>query len=235
MARVSTRSWSLWIFAISGYLRNVSSQVRIRDLIVLCYCSSCTSEADLDETAREILRHYAFKIKHHLTDRAWKDLPTTFRKEDIASIKIARSKIAELSQFRPVLYDCCIDSCAAFTGPHEKLEHCPICKKARYTGTGANRRPRKRFRYLPIIPRLSAFAASRSTAEKRTYRAHGHVPEEDKIKDYQDSEHYQKLKQTHVIIDGKTLPHRYFQDPRDTALGLSTDGFAPFRKRTSTC
>ncbi|KZV59349.1 hypothetical protein PENSPDRAFT_695215 [Peniophora sp. CONT] len=188
-------------------------------LVVLVHHSSNSLEEDLDETAREILRHHAFKIKHHLTDRAWKDLLTTSRKEDIASNKIARSKIAELSQFRPVLYDCCIDSCAAFTGPHEKLEHCPICKKARYAGTGVNRRPRKNFRYLPIIPRLSAFAASRSMAEKRTYRAYGHVPEEEKIKDCQDSGHYQKLKRTHVIIDGKTLPHHYFQDPRDTSLG----------------
>ncbi|VDC05579.1 unnamed protein product [Peniophora sp. CBMAI 1063] len=218
------------------YDEGIDPFLELEDLCYAWVLKECQfEESDLDDAARDILRHYAFKVKHHLTDRAWKDLPTTFRKEDIASIKTARAKIAELSHFRPVLYDCCVDSCAAFTGPHAALEHCPVCKKDRYAGAGPNRRPRKRFRYLPIIPRLEALAGSRSAAEKRTYRAHGHKPEDDKIKDYMDSEHYQHLQRTNVIIDGKVLPHRYFQNPRDTALGISTDGFAPFRKRTSTC
>ena len=37
-----------------------------------------------------------------------------------------------------------------------------------------------------------------------------------------------------VVADGKQLPHKYFGDIRDIALGLSADGFAPFRRRTKT-
>jgi hypothetical protein len=37
-----------------------------------------------------------------------------------------------------------------------------------------------------------------------------------------------------VIIDDKEVSHEYFSSPRDIALGLSTDGFAPFKRRKST-
>ena len=38
-----------------------------------------------------------------------------------------------------------------------------------------------------------------------------------------------------VIVDGKTLPHKFFKDLHDIALGLSTDGFAPFHRCKNTC
>jgi len=59
--------------------------------------------------------------------------------------------------------------------------------------------------------------------------------ESGKISDVFDSTHYINLRRKKVVIDGKELPHQYFQDPHDVALGLSTDGFAPFRNRKSTC
>jgi hypothetical protein len=36
-----------------------------------------------------------------------------------------------------------------------------------------------------------------------------------------------------VTANGKTYPHRYFSDHRDIALGLSLDGFAPFKRRSN--
>lgn len=49
-----------------------------------------------------------------------------------------------------------------------------------------------------------------------------------------DSQHYRSLLEKKVKVGDKELPHRYFQDPRDVALGLSTDGFAPFKRRSKT-
>ena len=42
------------------------------------------------------------------------------------------------------------------------------------------------------------------------------------------------LKSKYIGIDKRCFGHQYFDDPRDIALGLSTDGFAPFNKRKST-
>jgi hypothetical protein len=50
-----------------------------------------------------------------------------------------------------------------------------------------------------------------------------HVPGE--ISDIFDGEHYQSLCQQYVLIDGDKLKHKFFSDPRDIALGVSTDGF----------
>jgi hypothetical protein len=54
------------------------------------------------------------------------------------------------------------------------------------------------------------------------------------IRDVFDGAHYKALKSKIVQIDKKTFQHRYFDGSQDIALGLSTDGFAPFNKRKST-
>jgi hypothetical protein len=51
------------------------------------------------------------------------------------------------------------------------------------------------------------------------------------MKDIFDGSHYQSLLDQLVSINGKEQQHRFFQDLRDIALGLSTNGYAPFRKR----
>jgi hypothetical protein len=67
------------------------------------------------------------------------------------------------------------------------------------------------------------------------YHRYEHVHEPDKISDIFDGTHYADLCRKKVIIDNKELPHRYFQDPCNIALGLSTDGFVSFWNRTATC
>jgi hypothetical protein len=55
-----------------------------------------------------------------------------------------------------------------------------------------------------------------------------------RMKDIFDSSHYQSLLDQLVSINGKEQQHRFFQDLRDIALGLSTDGYLPFHKRKKT-
>ena len=55
------------------------------------------------------------------------------------------------------------------------------------------------------------------------------------LQDVMDGANYQRLQGTHVTINGQPRPYKYFKDHRDIALGLSTDGFCPFRKRKKTC
>lgn len=67
------------------------------------------------------------------------------------------------------------------------------------------------------------------------YRGFEHTHTPDKVTDVMDSSHYRTLLGTHVVVNGCTLPHKHFDDPRDIALGFGTDGFGPFRKRKNTC
>lgn len=55
----------------------------------------------------------------------------------------------------------------------------------------------------------------------------------EKVTDVFDGALYRDLCEQEVTVNGKTLPHRYFLDPRDIALGLSLDGFAPFKCRSN--
>ena len=55
-----------------------------------------------------------------------------------------------------------------------------------------------------------------------------------KTTDIYDGGKYRSLSGKNVKLDGKTFKHKYFSDPRDVALGLSTDGFAPFKQRKNT-
>jgi len=70
-------------------------------------------------------------------------------------------------------------------------------------------------------------------AGKMRYRAN-HEHEPGVIKDVFDGSHYQSLLNT-IVPAGMDDPYFYFSDKCDIALGLSTDGFSPFKKRKKTC
>ena len=142
-----------------------------------------------------------------------------------------RSRITFLAGFQPEFYDCCPNACCCFVGPHADLSTCPYCKRSRYRPDG---KPCKRFTYIPITPRLIGLVGNRRMAEQMAYRAHIHKHTPGKISDVFDGSHYRSLRNQYVRLNGKKLPHKYFEDHRDIALGLSTDGFAPFKRRKAT-
>jgi hypothetical protein len=90
------------------------------------------------------------------------------------------------------------------------------------------------FNYLPFIPRLVAMYANPTKAKEMQYRAFEHEHTPGKISDIFDSYIYRRLLGERVVIKGSNASHIYFSDPRDVALGLSTDGFCPFRRRKVT-
>jgi len=68
---------------------------------------------------------------------------------------------------------------------------------------------------------------------KMQYRdKHKHTP--GMTTDIYNSETYHSLCGKKVKLDGRTLQHQYFLGPHDIALGLSTDGFAPFKRHKNT-
>ena len=52
-----------------------------------------------------------------------------------------------------------------------------------------------------------------------------------KLTDIFDGAHLISLLRKFITIGDEQLPKWFFSDPRDIALGLSTDGFCPFKRR----
>jgi hypothetical protein len=59
-------------------------------------------------------------------------------------------------------------------------------------------------------------------------------PKPNKVSDVYDGECYKSMCTTPVTMNRHSLPHNFFSDHHDIALGLATDGFAPFKKRQVT-
>lgn len=177
-------------------------------------------------------RSFALKVDSHMSGATFAKLPYAFPASGITSWKTCQARITDLSSFKPQVYDCCVNSCCCFVGPHADATECPYCHTSRHNSAG---KPRQQFVYLPVIPRLKSLLANPTTAKKMQYRATEHIDDPDAIKDVFDADVYRSLLGRHVDVDDKTLGHTFFDDNRDVALGLSTDGFAPFRRRRKTC
>lgn len=126
-----------------------------------------------------------------------------------------------LSGIKPLLFDMCRDSCCLFAGPFASKSECPSCGALRFLDNG---KPFMQFSYLPITPRIQAWFQSQPMIERLMYRStHVHTPGQ--ISDIFDGTNYQGMLGSDILLDGERLPHQFFSDPRDIALGVSTDGF----------
>lgn len=178
-----------------------------------------------------LIRAYSLKVKHGLTKDAYNSLRFVFPQAPLDTLKNTEKRIQLLSGFQPVQYHCCPSSCVCYTGPYETLSSCPDCNTDRYKADGKT--PQAYFQYLPLIPRLRAMLSNSSYAKKMQYRSkYQHDPT--KMADIFDGTHYRSLLKTPVTIGDEELPMWFFSDPRDIALGLSTDGFGPFKRRNKT-
>lgn len=120
--------------------------------------------------------------------------------------------------------------CCCFTGKYETLDHCPFpdCHEPRYDASG---KPRFQFQHLPVTPQLQALFRNKDTTNLLHYCSNYiSNPNKNKISDVFDGKLYQELCGQYVKAEGITYSHKYFEDPRDIALGLSLDGFPLFSK-----
>ncbi len=138
--------------------------------------------------------------------------------------------MAILSGVQCRVIDCCVKSCCAFTGKFSELKECPYCKEARYNSF---KKPRNTFKYIPLIPQLQALYGGEESARRMRFRSeHDHTA--GGYTDIFDGKLYQQLLKKHVVVDGKELPHKFFEDPCDIALQIVTDGFQIFKKAKHT-
>jgi hypothetical protein len=173
------------------------------------------------------LRAFAFRVQEHVTEQAFTKISFILPLAELPSWKTILSRVVFLSGIKPVLYDRCPKSCICYTHEYAELDACPFCKEARRDSKGL---ARAHFTYLPLIPRLKAMLANRDHANLMDYRANlKHEP--DKTADIFDGKAYRTLLDEYVTIEGKRMKHKHFNGRRDVAMGLSTDGFALFKKR----
>ncbi|CCO36635.1 hypothetical protein BN14_10777 [Rhizoctonia solani AG-1 IB] len=71
-------------------------------------------------------------------------------------------------------------------------------------------------------------------AQKLRYQAERKA-EDNVLWDIFDGAHYNCLCGKRVVVGGNTLGHRYFSKPTNIALGLSSNGFGPFKSRKQSC
>jgi hypothetical protein len=160
--------------------------------------------------------------------------PQTFNKDEgLPNLAAHRSRIAFLSELQAERYHCCVNSCICYVGPYADDTECAFCHEPRLRPDG---KPRKIFTYLPITPRLKGFFRNPKMVELLRYRSE-FQPEPDEIRDVFDSKIYQDLCEKEIEVENpnpQTRMPKYFEDWRDIALGASTDGFAPFKRRKQT-
>ncbi|QRV77922.1 Transposase family tnp2 [Ceratobasidium sp. AG-Ba] len=93
---------------------------------------------------------------------------------------------------------------------------------------------RRTFQYLPLIPRLINMYRDPKTAHALGYRARYHSAPGN-FADIFDGAHYKQLLDCQVVVGRDRLDHQYFSFDTDIALGISTDGFGPFKSRKQSC
>ncbi|CAE6417428.1 unnamed protein product, partial [Rhizoctonia solani] len=176
---------------------------------------------------RTVLQFLATRLRTHFSRQTYNDLRHGACAElKIPSEFVAWRRLRILSDLESRSYDCCVNSCVCFLGRYRNLTSCPYCKEARLNSAGS---PRRRFRYSPLIPQLRALFQDPEMAEKLGYRVLCDTVRENRvIQDVFDAEHYLKLRETLLDPEGD---YHFFDDPRDIALGVSTDGFTLFKRR----
>ncbi|KAI0659148.1 hypothetical protein C8Q70DRAFT_898649, partial [Cubamyces menziesii] len=185
----------------------------------------------LSETDKILLRAISFNVRNNLSRNAFAELPQIWPDVKIPSLRKIKARLAFLAGLSFQYYDCCIESCMAYTGPLSGLQECMHCGTSRLDEYG---KPRRQFGYLPMESRLVLLYRHRSTAEKMFYRANYALGEGTDVADVFDGTNYKTLCASNVVVDGHDIGYKFFCDPHDIALGLSTDGFAPWRRRKKT-
>ncbi|QRW24227.1 Transposase family tnp2 [Rhizoctonia solani] len=145
--------------------------------------------------------------------------------------------IGVISGLRGSGVDCCINLCAAYTGAYANEVICLYCSEPRYQPNPCRPDcciPRWQFQYIPLVLQLIAYYQNPLMARSMQYCLERRRSP-DLLLDIFDGSFYRQLLGRCVTVGAETLDHHYFSKPTDVALGLSTDGFGPFKSCKQTC
>ena len=160
--------------------------------------------------SKEALGQLLFLLHHYLLPSGNK-IPSSY----------AAASSATKSMLNPVQdYHCCINDCIIFRGSTDGLETCPVCNEPRYApGTKV---PRKKFRYLPLSPRLHRLFGSAHTSQLlQSHNACGEKKSIGRVMDIHQTQLWNNLYSSDGVYHG---------DPRGISLGICADGLNPFSR-----
>ncbi|KAF8833389.1 hypothetical protein BDN67DRAFT_861141, partial [Paxillus ammoniavirescens] len=174
------------------------------------------------------IRAFNLIMTSGISRRSFDHMRYTFQnKISINSEYVIYRRMAILSGVKPVMYDCCPNSCIAYTAKYIHHQSCPFCEEARLNADG---KPRRQFTYFPLIPRLQGYFQNQEMIKLMSYRAQ-YQQNPGEIADVFDGNHYQRLLRHRVVVDGEKLNHRYFSGSRNIALSLSTDSYLLYKRQ----
>ncbi|KIM45728.1 hypothetical protein M413DRAFT_66210, partial [Hebeloma cylindrosporum] len=202
---------------------------------------SYTGPRALEESEKLSLQHYIAWRNSNGTVVAYnehKKVLEASTKTEILSLFRVRKLAASLTGFCPTKVDMCPKSCIAYTGSYKDLDACPhipssgiLCGAPRFkSGTRGKKKPNAQVTILPPMETIKAMFANseishkirnRDACLKAALHAVGNA-----TKRYSD------------FGNGAVHQHQYeelhlFQDHRDIALALSTDGAQLTMKKQS--
>nr|XP_016511549.1 PREDICTED: uncharacterized protein LOC107828697 [Nicotiana tabacum] len=120
----------------------------------------------------------------------------------------------------------CLNDCMIYWSETKDRTDCKFCKAPRYKqfvgesgSLETSKIPAKVFRYFPLIPRLQRLFMSSKTSTDMRWHAEGHT-KDGVMRHPADSIAWRKFDELH---------QDFSQDPQNVRLGLSSDGFNPFK------
>ena len=125
-------------------------------------------------------------------------------------------------------YSKCINNCIVYYGNLKSCNECPICKMTRNDYL-----PGTSWSFMSPLVLLSERWKNYEIAKLLNSKSsHNYT---NSIDDIWDSKLIKDLKKKCIKIDGKTLDSKHFNDNRESALGLGTDGINLFKSQSKNC
>ncbi|RIB29743.1 hypothetical protein C2G38_1899036, partial [Gigaspora rosea] len=160
------------------------------------------------------LKLFQIKDKHNISEAAFNKIPKVLKIPNITLYRLEKY-LKSLVPLKPLLIDCCINSCVAFTDNLINENICPRCQEPRYK---FNKVTRKSVAYWSLIDSFKIQYKDKTCAETLHYRYN-----------YTSTQNYALGNQIGDVFDGfqykSLVSSGFFSNCRDVALMISTNGY----------
>ncbi|PVF92455.1 hypothetical protein CPB86DRAFT_686677, partial [Serendipita vermifera] len=183
----------------------------------------------LSSRERKNIKMFAISHRHKITQLLYSDLRSLFREElQLLTTYRLKTEVFKIAEWTSTRYECCENSCIAYTGIYKELQACPYCQSARHNSEG---KP-STFYTLPLTPQLQALYSGHGDS-RQAMKYTGEMLESHNseiLRDIHDAAAIQSLLHKRIVVEGVRQECCYFSDRRDIPLGLMTDGFQCFKR-----
>ena len=158
------------------------------------------------------------KVAKNIPRQVYQDIRGAIApKMRLPSLRRMKERLQRLTHIKRETFDCCPNSCMAFTGEYKAATNCSYCNEDRYVDE--NGKARKSWSYIPLVSRLKLQYLNPSRAKVLTNYRHGFnlgsTGGVDRLRDVFDGRLYREFHVQELSL---------FTDPHDIALHLSLDG-----------